>query len=328
VVVVDIPGVGNTLDDDLLVGTDQNNPPSGGNYSTVRNNAGALSVIANGVSLPLTSGNKLFLKTTGPEFVGAVARNGANDQLQILAPTNAFLNTITTATVQRGSRFIPGKFAAGSFNHLLVYRPGQSNFFSHISSEPVANTYALSAGTSFDLGAAISQMILISGPTADRFLAIFTDGSAKVYSFDGAASPTLIQSIAADPGERITSVAPTGAHDFMVFSGTGNVSATYRPYKVSGGVYAAGAKLSLPAVSPLAGDANVFLFTNEPFVSVQPGLLRSVSAGDWTSDFAIVAGAPNTFTANVWNYESSTLGLRNPTANISGPWRRPPGLVW
>jgi hypothetical protein len=166
---------------------------------------------------------------------------------------------------------------------------------------------------SFNLGAEISQLIVLPGATTARLAALFANGTASVYDFNGSSAPTLVQEILPEAGEKITSLLPTGGQEFVAFSGTGDTSTHSRRYTVSGAGYAAGPRTALPGVIPLSIGANIFLFRDEPFVSTAPGLLRSVNAGDWTSDLTIIPGAPATYTANVWNFLSAADGLRNPT---------------
>jgi hypothetical protein len=314
-VAINLPGGGDTAHADLVIGTSQNNAPNTGRYALVRNNAGATTLLLEANYPLLSSGNRLSLKTAGPEFLGAIANVGATAELRIFSPNSGSLNqVVAVAGLQPGTRFSVGNFSGGTFSHVLTWLPGQSSFLSHAATEPLPATYALSAGTSYDLGSPVSQLVTLPGATTGRLLAIFNDGTARVYEFNGASAPTLVQEITPDAGERVTSVLPTGNNEFVAFSGTGNVSKSSRAYTKSGNGYTAGLRVALPAITPLSAGANVFLFQGEPFVSTNPGLLRSVNAGDWTSDLSIVPGAPATFVADVWNYDGETAGLRNPTS--------------
>jgi hypothetical protein len=101
-----------------------------------------------------------------------------------------------------------------------------------------------------------------------------------------------------------------------MFSGTDAKSENMRRYIGSPTGFTAGPKTSLPTLTPLSAGANVFVFRQEPFVSNQPDLLQSLSAGDWTSDLLLSGG---NYSATVWNNLGGSLGLRSPAVVNFGP---------
>jgi hypothetical protein len=313
VVAIDIPGTGATTHADLFAATSQNNAPNPGRYTLVRNNGGAATILTQANYPVLSAGNRILLETGGPDLAGAVARVGASNEVRVFLPgSNSVAQVAAVGALPVGSRYVVGKFSAGAFYHLVVYTPGLSSITSYVTSKPAPPNYVLTLAGNFSVGAAISQIVVLPGGT-DRLGAIFEDGNARIYSFNGSSGPVLVEEILPEPGEKITALLPTGGQEFVAFSGNGASSTHARRYSVSGGGYAAGARVALPGVEPLSIGANVFLFRNEPFVATEPGLLRSVNAGDWTSDLMIVPGAPATYNANVWNFMGPTEGLRSPT---------------
>lgn len=313
-VAIDIPGTAATTHADVFAATSQNNAPNTGRYTLLRNNAGAATILLQTNYPVLASGNRFVLQTAGPDLAGAVARTGTSNEFRVFLPgSNSVSQVAAIGALPLGTRYGIGNFAGGIFNHSVLYTPGQSSISSYLASRPAPPNYLLTSAGSFNLGAEISQLIVLPGASTARLAAIFQNGSARIYNFNGASAPTLVQEILPEAGEKITSLVPTGGQEFVAFSGAGNTSTHSRRYTVSGAGYTAGPRTTLPSVMPLSIGANVFLFQAEPFVSPAPGLLRSVNAGDWTSDLTIVPGAPATYNANVWNFVSPTEGLRNPT---------------
>lgn len=319
VVAINIPGSGDTPHDDLIIGSNGNGAPNPTRLAMMRNNAGATSLLLDSTYPLIISANRLVLKKTAPELVGAITRGTPTDSFHVYSPiVGSFNQTILVSGIAQGSRFLYGNFSGALFDHVLFYVPGNSNFVSNPSSEPSPAVYAIGAGVTFDLGKAISQLISSPATSADRLLALFQDGSGAVYNFNGSSAPTLIQTISPDAGERITGAIATPGGDLLTFSGPGNTSTAMRPYKNAGANYTPGVKTTLPGITPFSPDANVYVFAQEPFVSGSPNLLTSMSAGDWTSDLAL-SGSPLSLTAKSWNFEGTSLGLRNPTAVNFGP---------
>lgn len=306
-----------TAHDDLIVPSNGSGAPNPTRIALMKNDAASVSLLLDQTYPEISTANRVFLKKTAPEVVGVMISGAAADEFRLLAPGTNNVNQMYALTgLPRGSQFIAGNFGGALFNHVVFFRPGDSNIISRLSTEPSSGVFGLGAANSFPLAKTIAQLYPLSAPSADRLLALFQDGSATVYTFNGSSAPTVFQNLSADAGETLSTAIPIAGGDMLMFSGRDGKSANVRRYTGTSSNYVAGLKSSLPTSTPLSAGANVFVFRQEPFVSNQPDLLESVNAGDWTSDLSL-AGA--NYSANVWNFLGGSLGLRNPVNVNFGP---------
>ncbi len=318
VVALDIGGAGNTALDDLLVGSIYN---SGGpnQVSLVRNTAGSYAQI--GASLVQTSpwgaGNAVSIKTGTAPVAAALLRGNGQDTFRAYNLAGGTLLTVLQVNaLPAGSAYVAGNFSGGALAQFLFYAPGEANGGLRLRSvlEPSPGNFNFSAETLFNLGAPLEELYVVAQPGGVKLLALFDGGQlARVYNFDGVNAPTVAQEFTAAAGEHFTGAVPlAGGHFTMLSAPAGaTTSSRFQRYNLAGGQYTAGASGDLPALNALTGLANVFQFVSEPFVSTQPVLLRSLTAGDWTSRYN--KEALPALSANVETFLNSSNGLDNPT---------------
>lgn len=129
-----------------------------------------------------------------------------------------------------------------------------------------------------------------AGSAGDRLLAVFADGSAAVYDFDGATAPALRQSFPAPPGQSYLTALALGDGHFVLLSGNGGFSQSYRRFNESGAGYVQTAAGDLPGIRVAALRPTLLVFQQRPLLDVGAQLLRRVQRADWTSDRGPLAG--------------------------------------
>ncbi len=319
VVALDIGGGGNTPLEDLLVGSIANNSGAPNQVSLMRNNAAVFTQM--GASLvqptPFAAGNAVSIKTGAAKMAAVLLRNNGSDTFRVYnLAGGSLLLTLQAAGLPANSAFVPGNFTGAALAQFLFFQAGDATgaLRSRSVIEPTPGVFALGAETVFNLGSAIQQVFVLAQPSGARLLVIFAGGQlARVYNFDGVNAPTPLQDLAADAGGHFTGAAPLASGDFTMLTADAGASTSsrFKNYHANGGQYSAGTAGALPGLTALTGVANVFQFEAEPFVSATPKLLRSLTAGDWTSRFNTEA-LPQ-LSANVETFVSSSNGLDNPT---------------
>jgi hypothetical protein len=333
VVALDIGGAGNTPLHDLIVPTAWNGVAPF-RTTTIRNTDGASFTTLQDLAATQRQerGNRVVIKD-GTAPVLSLLTRGATDTLRLISyaggPPNTFLQV---TNIPGGSEYAVGRFANSGLRHFLTFRPGQSNLWTHAVLEPVPGSFEMgpAAGFAFDDG--IQSVVTLPGATATKLLVIFAQGThAAAYHFDGTNAPTLAGEFLAPEGEVLLGATPLENNGVRLHSsGTGKTLAaeviasdhrTRRSHQYSfdagTGTYSLDRTDTLPRVSDLSGQANVFQFQGEPFVAPAPRLLNSGNAGDWSSLFSLSGGPPQVGVLSE-TFVDSTHGLDNPTPSSLG----------
>ena len=180
-------------------------------------------------------------------------------------------------------------------SQFLEFTPGESSFRLHQVTEPAANTFDFAAPVSFTLGGALEQLSVMPIAGTPRLVAIFADGSAALYDFNGVAAPAL----------RASYSAPPGGYRFGLTAGGGRLAlltdGEWRVFEASGASpssipLASGA---LPPLRPGAAAQNAFITQGEPFADPAARLTGGGQYDEWTSDPATPDGQPRPLTAAV-----------------------------
>jgi hypothetical protein len=318
VVALDIGGLGNTAHDDLFVASRWNNGLPN-LFILVRDNAGTLTELSlNGTPATLEEGSRVVLKSGQPILAGVVRRE---------VPANTFLAYRLTGggPVIESSlgglppdvRYAWGQFNVSPLSQFVFYVPNRSNLWLRPVQEPVPGTFAFGPGADFALDDAIGKVITLTGSPA-RLLVLFASGArARVYDFDGVSAPVSRQEFNAGSGETFTGAGLTGGGNYTLYSsrdGTGR-STFFQSYNFNGSSFVAGSAGALPPVSGLSARGNVVLFQREPFVAGNPNLLRTLNAGDWSSQLSPL---PGPVSVQSETFGGASQGLANPTATPLG----------
>lgn len=321
---IDIGGGGNTAHADLVTVSVWNDPPSVFRRGLVRWNGAAASLIWETVLGSEWSGlQSVRLLDGGPIRLGSLEVTGGDYRLQVLSLLSGAPVVVTSATGM-GSRYVHGRFTAGPLHHYLSYTPGGSNLISRPVTETVTGTFNFGAASQFNMGRPLSQVVVLESAPTHRLLCLFHEGAeAAIYTFDGSAAPVLSATLPVPAGQVINGALALGNGDVHLLGGApGQPSSRFTQYGQSGANYVQKATGGLPDPNPLGTPANVFLFAEEPFVSSNPRLLRSLNAADWASK-PDLSGANVVVSAE--RRGSAAQGLGNAVARNLG--RKPAGAA-
>ncbi|MDZ8119013.1 hypothetical protein [Pontiella agarivorans] len=204
----------------------------------------------------------------------------------------------------------------GDYVHLFVWDAGTTN----------CHRFQMTAGENFsaltavNFGAPIASIHSIPADGTDWLIVIFADGSAKVYSYDGTQNPAFLQDLPLPAtGLTYSGIVSSGPNRFMALTAdpaTGH-STTAEDFIFDNGTFTSLGTQSLPSVKRTRGQANVFTFRNEPFVSSNPQRLQALSAGDW-SRLGGLTGSPLNVDVEFETDRGLPLGLGNRDAATLG----------
>jgi hypothetical protein len=322
VIALDIGGAGNTALDDLFVGSTANPGLLPNQANLLRDNAGSFSSFVNwSLTAPLACGNTVTLKAGAPKMAGIVLRGGEDTFRVYNLSAGTFLQSVQLTQLGTNSAYVHANFSASPLAQFLFFQPGEPNGVLRLRpiTEPTPGTYSFGAETPFTFGTAIRSVFTLPKGSTTQLLIVFGNGeTAGVYNFDGVNPPVPVQQLDAPPGESFSGAVAFANGSFMTLSapvGTKG-SSHFQTYNLSGAKYAAGQNGSLPALTVLSSSANIFQFETEPFVSKSPNLLRTLNAGDWTSQFN--GAALPQLGVTVESFASSVNGLDNPTPTSLG----------
>lgn len=329
VVASDIGGAGNTAHHDLFVGTRYNNYPTHLHQTLVRSSGTVFNVIMD-TALPgkptlgfpaLTQGNRVVMQDGGTEMVALVRQHGITNTLQVFdLQTGAAVEEAAVAGLVNGTRYTHGRFSeiiAPPLHHYLFYVAGLSNFVARAVTEPAPGDFDFDSPATNNLPGAVGQIVVLDGTPRDKLLVLFEDGTgAAVYDFNGAAPPALVQGFTSPTGTHFTGAAVLTGHSFMLYSGEAGsgISTQVQPHAFNGTNYVAGAPTALPSLTAYSAPANVFLFSEEPFVEPVPHLVASLQTPDWTSDPSLAGSVVVT----AETFVSSNQGMDDPVARSLG----------
>lgn len=318
VLAIDVGGAGNTAHADLLSITVKNNPPDEDRRVVTRWDGTASGGIE---SLPLSDGytglNAARVQPGSPLLAGVLQDIGASHTLRLHSLATGTNVPVASAGGFR-SRWAYGRFVGGALHHYLSWDAGSSNMVVRALTEPNPGVFQFGALANHNLGTAIGTLAVLRSAPTHRLLVTSPDGgTVRIYNFTGAAAPTLAQTIPAPDGTAFTGCLPLSNGEVHLFTGAPGTGRSTRfvQYQQSGGSYTVKASGSLPDPNPLGTAANVFLFANEPFVSAQPNLLRSLNGADWVS--AVNIGGADV-QATTERFGTAVQGLRSPTARNLG----------
>lgn len=317
---LDIPGNPNSALDDLAVLSGWNGAPTAGRMAQMRNTAGALTPISDGgiPAEPLMAG-RVQVKNGGQFLVGALERVGNQSRYRVLRPGVEPAALVAEAANVSGDGVVSGYFSGATYPTFLFLERGVATVKTRRITEPQAGQFSFAAEQVINVGAPAGALTVLSS-TPPRLLVVAADGAtARILSWDGVNAPALVQTINAPAGESLTTAVALPGGGFQLYRGapgTG-LSTRWENFGLQGGQHVSKGGGALPVINPRAMAANVFLFSNEPFVAPQPKLLRSLNASDWSGTVAI-GGNPAQVSASAERFGTSAQGLDNPENRLLG----------
>jgi len=316
----EILGAGNTAHDDLYVVSEEN---PGDRESLVRNTGTAQSSLFDG---PLTAArygaDQFEFKLGIAPKLGLFQRGTPADRFVVmnfsgpvpsshLSVSIPIANTIPLRSV--AARFAP----ANPLAQMLFYSPGTKLISKFQAVEPSPGTFSIGGVASFFMPETIQSIQLIPHSPSPRLLVLSGATSsnatvATVYSFDGTNNPTALYSSTNAAGYNGALALGNGQLSMLVRGADGR-SSGFENRSADGTLLKSG---NLPRVTPASGQANVLLFTSDPFVAPSVRSLKSLRAGEWSSAPTLAGGAPPSVTVRAERFLSSSNGLGSP-ANVA-----------
>lgn len=238
------------------------------------------------------------------------------------AGTNATtLVTYPALALTANSQFIYGFFVPGSiFSQILAYTPGSTA--SYVVPLVANATYGASLGTAVPRTLPAPPLSLSAGPATNEVTLVSTNGSATVYTFDGATF-SLVNALALPDGPEGTfsgclTDRSSGLTLMLIDTdGDGRSDQSCR-YGLSGGRYVAlDPPVALSSLANREGHANTLAFLGEPLVASNATRVAAYTVSDWSTTKSGVT--PNTTIGAVAD-RGPALGLQTSAtaATVSG----------
>jgi len=325
---IDIGGAGNNANADLYIASRENPGPR----ETLVRNTGTTRTVLNDSALGQnrSSPNVFQHKSTATAGLGLFNRlpSPGNDQFLSLDLSTGVENTnfslvVPIPNTPRVPEFVSARFASTSLlAQVLFYQPGASSLLKYQVQEPSPSVFNVGASNSFSLGQPIQLVEVLATTGNPRLLVLFgatpTNATvATVYDFDGVNPPVAVYSVTNQNG--FTGAGALGGGHFSLLTGDGaGHSAGFQNLLASGSSYVPGSSGALPKTSPYAGGANVLLFAGEPFVLSTAKALKTLRAGDWSSQPLLTGGPPSTVVVSAERFLNTSNGLGSPSVAILG----------
>jgi hypothetical protein len=279
----------------FVIGSVENGAPSPLKLSAY----GVLNDVTGSVVAPDVprAANRIRLKT-GTTARGAMIFDG---RLQV-----AFINgagavdfpAVFAVPEPSASRWIYGWFKneiTEPRSQILEFTPGENSFRLNQVTEPVAGSFSFAQAVSYDLGAPLEQLTALQIPGSPRLVAVFADGTARLYDFNGSAAPVLRASYSNLGGDY--RFALTGGGSRLVFL----TDSGWSVFDASGASPSALPLASgdLPALRPKSAAQNVFITQGEALADPAAVLVGGSQFDEWVSDPATPGGQARPLSAAV-----------------------------
>jgi hypothetical protein len=315
--VLEIGGAGNTAHEDLFVGTAEPEPLVGVRRVLVRNTGGSFSnLVSSSVFQIPTSANPVRPRTGAAQHLALMDSSDGTVALRLYSVASGSATFVGGVTNISERLYAHGIFGGGTLARFLFYTYNSPRLVTRALQEPLPGVFAFGAPVTNTLAGRIRQLIVLES-TPPRLLVVGPlDTPARVYSYDGTNAPVVLQEVTVPDGEEFTGAIPLPGGNFKLFSGSSGFSSRFHNFRLSGGSYVADGSGDLPGRNVLGTPANVFLFAEEPFVSLAPRLVASLNAADWSRSVGL-GGADISVQAE--RFGSSSQGLDNPTGRNLGP---------
>jgi len=276
--------------DCLLTASSLNGPPSE-RLDLMGLNAGVLTSTR---QFPETGefdrGNGLTLGSTTPTYAAGLVRGETNDTFhlwQFVSPPGILL----TNQLPGGSDYVFATFNGEPLPSFVFYVPGQSNL-TLVALQATTGGFAFGPPQTIlcsdaiqlviDLGAGSGVMVQFAA--AIQVLTLGPGGAASLGDRYASGMGT--------GGKRFTGAAPLGGGDFVLLDAPPGSSSTHaQVMSFDGSHFLPHSFSDLPVLTTRATRANVWVFSQEPFVRASPGFVASYNSPDWSDQVQIAGGS-------------------------------------
>lgn len=222
--------------------------------------------------------------------------NDGDESLWAGNANKAQMNTLYSQPLAgSGNQFTAAVFSPSAVTRFLVWQEGGKDLHFHsLADDPLVPDGYETAGTFTHtfLNKTIAGVVVL-GSDPNHLLVLFQNGAdAELFEFDGVDTLTLLESFAPPSGGEHRMAATFGDGHFTLMSASDAAGATDRmeifthdtpPYKPTG-VYTLSPRFQ-------GGGANVFLYSEEPFVGENAVRRYAGQAPDWSVNASLAGNA-------------------------------------
>ena len=249
--------------------------------------------------------NALDLGTNYPTLSAGIARGATNDTLDIWQFTNAPAILLSASNLPPGSDYAFGQFNGEALPRFIFYVPGQSN--ATVQQLLQTNgTLVFGPALSITFTGAVQQIFYTAVGADGAFQLNYGNAIQSLGLPGGVASfgPTY----AASAGSMFMGLVPLAGGNFALMDAPigATSSAHAQVVQFNGSNYTPVSSGNMPTTTARGTRPNVWLFRTEPFVSVNPGFIVSLTAPDWTVG---VNGLPGSISALTETDSGAGTGL-------------------
>ncbi len=250
---------------------------------------------------------------SAPRIAEIYGENSAQFYLEVVGAAG-LSNSISTSGITSAMRYSVGSLDATGLTHVMFWTPDQNSLRTVRINEPTAGNFVFGTPVIYTLPAGIRLVLPIQTGAGARIAVLFSNGTVRVYDFDGAGIPVERWSLTSFPGDLLL---PVGTNDFLVASGLRGDTPQWRRYAPLSNSYA----LTQSGNAPVAGDSrrysNILFLSSEPFVNagVEPKLFSQFR--EWTVSATPGNGLAWDIQSLAYNGSNSGLGSSQ-TTTLSG----------
>lgn len=252
VAAVDVGGDGNTPLHDLYIASIYNNDPEN-RVTLLRAEAGTITQTA---EVPATGaesrGNRLALKSGGPEFVATMSSDANGNSLRVETLAGGKPEAVLSiGGLPAGADYLVGNFRGTALKEFVFYLSGEPNLMVSTIEDAGSGKFKASALKTLTLERAPKQLIVVDGGTKSRLIGVFgTNEPAELLEFDAAHAPVLVQKLDGMTN-KVLSAAVALPEAVVLFSSLmpGRATAHYQIDMLKDGRYSPGAYGSLASLA-------------------------------------------------------------------------------
>ena len=314
---------GTTAPEDLLLGSTLNGSPNNFRATLLANGGGgAFSVNSTKLitSAEIFGAARMLLKVGATHQVVYGVRVSPLTQARVLGLNEAGSpEKLAVTDLPEGARFLITPLA-GSLAHVIAWVPGGTNYQFRNVAEGPPGTFTAGTPTNVANAFPIGEIIATPAGAAAKLVIVSTSGDRAILRAtpDGAVEQTFLPP--ADSAFTGLAAADGAFGGFQFFHGATaagrSVGARAYRFDSTTGSYTLAANQTLPAVTDLSGAGHVVVYAGEPFVAPNPGLLKRLSARDWSSSPSLGGGNVQ---VTAETYGGAQNGLGTPSVMNLGP---------
>ncbi len=315
---VNLPGPGNTGFDDLVTASMLNGAKPQRIARTRNQDGNTFSPLDETTPEPRLLGlQRLSHAALIPGYT-VTYREGTQARLEVYNASAAPVSLAWNITnLPPSGNHLIATFNAGANHHLISWEPGETG----ISYAPLANgVLNVNAQQTNSMSVESPDLVrLIEQPGAPPLLLVTTLSpvSAILLRFDGTNTWTTLATFAAPESGSFTTAVGLADGSLLLVAGSEGRSTLFQRVIRQGSDWVPGPWGALPSLPGAPAGGNVLEFASEPFVTPNPGLVRTRNVPDWTSSFSI-AGGPPVLSVVAESFLGDAAGLDSPVPSAVG----------